>query len=180
MIGKIENKVRTILEKFKITEPPIPVESIAKEIGAQLTFEPFEGKDDISGMLFRDENINIIGINSSHPPTRQRFSIAHEIGHLMLHSNKSNKLFIDKVVRIDFRDTTSAQAIDKKEITANAFAAELLMPIDFIQKEIHKEATKKNDIINKDLLIQKLSKTFEVSPQAMEYRLINLGILDSH
>lgn len=169
-----EKKARSILEDLNISEPPVPVEMIAKKMGAKLTFEPFEGKDDISGMLFRDGEINIIGINSSHPNTRQRFSIAHEIGHLVLHKKK---LFIDKVVKIDFRDTTSGMAIDKNEIAANAFAAELLIPRDFVQREIRREISKQNNVTGKEALIQKLSNTFDVSTQAMEYRLINLGFL---
>ncbi len=172
-----ERKARSILEDLNINKPPVPVELIAKKMGAKLTFEPFEGKDDISGMMFRDGEINIIGINSSHPNTRQRFSIAHEIGHLVLHKKK---LFIDKVVKIDFRDTTSSMAIDKNEIAANAFAAELLMPRDFVQREIRREISKQNNVIGKEALIQKLSNTFDVSTQAMEYRLINLGFLVSN
>lgn len=172
-----EKKARSVLEKFNISEPPVPVELIAKKMGVKLTFEPFEGKDDISGMLFRDGDISIIGINSTHPNTRQRFSIAHEIGHLVLHKKK---LFIDKVVRIDFRDITSGMAVDNHEIAANAFAAELLMPRDFVLRELRREISKQNNITEKETLIQKLSSTFDVSTQAMEYRLINLGFLASH
>ncbi|MBW2662414.1 MAG: ImmA/IrrE family metallo-endopeptidase [Deltaproteobacteria bacterium] len=175
-MNAIEKKARTILENLNISEPPVPVELVAKKMGAKLTFEPFEGKDDISGMLFRNGNIIIIGINSAHPNTRQRFSIAHEIGHLFLHKKK---LFIDKVVRVDFRNATSSMAIDKNEIAANAFAAELLMPKDFIQKEIYREISKQNITPGKEKLIQKLANTFDVSIQAMEFRLINLGFLIS-
>ena len=175
---KIEKTVREILKELNVTEPPVPVELIAKKMGAKLMFEPFDGKDDISGMLFRDGENTIIGINSSHANARQRFSIAHEIGHLALH--KGNKLFIDKVVKINFRDNKSSMAIDSNEIAANAFAAELLMPRDFVRDEIHNELERQKSITNKDDLIQKLAKTFDVSTQAMEYRLINLGILGSH
>ena len=177
-MGKIENTVREILEELNITEPPVPVQLIAKKMGAKLMFEPFDGKDDISGMLFRDGENTIIGINSAHANARQRFSIAHEIGHLALH--KRNKLFIDKVVKINFRDNKSSMAIDPNEIAANAFAAELLMPRDFVRNEIHNEIERQKNITDKDDFIQKLAKTFNVSTQAMEYRLINLGILDSH
>ena len=119
----------------------------------------------------------IIGINSAHPNTRQRFSIAHEIGHLILH--KKN-LFVDKVVRLDFRDSRSSLAIDKEEIEANVFAAELLMPRDFIEREIRRIMSKRKSPPLKERLIEELRNAFEVSLQAMEYRLINLGILISH
>ena len=102
-------------------------------------------------------------------------TLAHEIGHLILH--KKN-LFVDKVVRIDFRNSTSGLAIDKEEIAANAFAAELLMPREFIRAEIKKQLSKKQaDSLSKEELIEDLAKVFKVSVQAMEYRLNNLGIL---
>jgi len=50
-------------------------------MGAVLCFEPFEGADDISGILYINGDSKIMGINSAHSHTRQRFSIAYEIGH---------------------------------------------------------------------------------------------------
>ncbi|MBC2714091.1 MAG: ImmA/IrrE family metallo-endopeptidase [Desulfobacteraceae bacterium] len=172
-MNKTEKMAQQLLAEFGIDTPPVPVEDIAKQKGAKLSFEPFEGKDDISGLLFRDKNNVIIGINSAHPRNRQRFSIAHELGHLFLHDKE---LFVDKVVKLNFRDSVSSAAIDTKEIAANAFAAELLMPKQFIQNEIYK-IIKKSLSLNKEELIEKLAVIFEVSKQAMEYRLTNLGIL---
>lgn len=170
-----ESKAKKILEEQKINKPPVPVEIIAKKIGAKLSFAPFKGEEDVSAILYRDDKTTVIGVNSAHSNTRQRFSIAHEIGHLTLHHKK--KLFVDKVVRVDFRDRTSSLAIDKEEIEANAFAAELLMPHEFIRKEISRRLSRRRSSPTKDELIDALARTFKVSPQAMEYRLNNLGIL---
>src|SRR3954470_4270018 len=68
----------------------------------------------------------IIGINSSHPETRKRFTIAHEMGHLVLH--QLDQVHVDKQFLVKLRDDISSQAIDPHEIEANAFAAALLMP----------------------------------------------------
>jgi Zn-dependent peptidase ImmA (M78 family) len=177
MKPKAEKEAAALLAKFKITSPPVPVEIIAKEMGATLVFEPFTSDgDDISGILYRKDNRTIIGINSAHSETRRRFSIAHELGHLTLHSKE---LFVDKVVRIDFRDRISSLAIKPEEIAANAFAAELLMPQAFIVDEIARRLSKRSTLPTKEKLIKDLANTFKVSPQAMEYRLNNLGILDS-
>ena len=173
---KIEIDVIKLLDDNDVIKPPVPVNKIAESLGAIISFEPFEGKDDLSGILYRDEKNKIIGINSAHSQTRQRFSIAHEIGHLTLHNKE---LFVDKVVRVKFRNQRSSLAIDREEIEANAFAAELLMPKKFINSEIAK-FLRKQQPITKEQLIDFLSKLFHVSPQAMEYRLINLGILNSH
>jgi len=173
---KIEKTVKKLLDDNYVTRPPVPVDQIAESLNAIISFEPFEGKDDISGILYRDGKNTIIGINSAHAQTRQRFSIAHEIGHLMLHDKE---LFVDKVVRVNFRDNKSSLATDREEIQANTFAAELLMPKSLINAEIDR-LIKKWQTFDKDELIGHLFKTFQVSPQAMEYRLINLGILISH
>src|SRR5258708_3378707 len=72
-----------LLEKLDITKAPVPVEKIAKHLGAQVRFSPFD--NEISGMIHIREGKAIIGINSMNHPHRQRFSIAHELGHLVLH-----------------------------------------------------------------------------------------------
>lgn len=172
---KIEREVKKLLADNDVIKPPVPVDRIAEFLGAIISFEPFEGKDELSGILYRDGKNKIIGINSAHAQTRQRFSIAHEIGHLTLHNKE---LFVDKVVRLNFRDNKSSLATDREEIEANTFAAELLMPKYLIDIEIDR-LIKKRQPFDKDQLIDYLSKAFYVSLQAMEYRLNNLGILIS-
>lgn len=174
-MNRIEKKVKKLLDDLNIVAPPVPVDRIAEELGVTLKFEPFDsdGLEDISGMLYKDAEIKIIGINHSHHPNRQRFSIAHEIGHLLLHKKE---MFVDKVV--NFRDSRSSLAIDVEEIAANAFAAELLMPREFIKNEILK-LMGHNSKFTKDELIKKFARIFKVSPSAMEYRLNNLGLLVS-
>ncbi len=175
-MDKTGKQAIALLEELNITGPPVPVEIIAKKKGATLVFEPFEGDDDISGLLYRKDKHTIIGINSAHSETRQRFSIAHELGHLILHKKQ---LFVDKTVRVDFRDQTSALAIRREEIEANSFAAELLMPRDFIIQEISRKLSNKKSPPKEKTLVNGLASIFKVSPQAMEYRLNNLGILIS-
>ncbi|TLY30823.1 MAG: ImmA/IrrE family metallo-endopeptidase [Nitrospirae bacterium] len=170
-MGRVEKLARKLIEDQKVRKPPIPIESIARNLDIKLQFEPFEGKDDISGMLFRNDDHTIIGVNSAHASTRQRFTIAHEIGHLLLHRGK---LFVDTSVK--FRDAKSSLATDRGEIEANAFAAELLMPSDMIHLEVQKKLGK-NPTHSMQSLIEEMSESFGVSQQAMEYRLANLGIL---
>src|SRR5690242_20712862 len=121
---QIKKLVEQLLNLVKVNEPPIPVERIARIRGTQLKYVPFEG--DMSGLLFHEDGYIIIGVNELHPKTRQRFTIAHELGHLELHSH--DELHIDRNYRIYLRNQLSSQAVDPAEIEANAFAAELLMP----------------------------------------------------
>src|SRR5437868_2237389 len=90
-----------LLERFRIASPPVPVERIARGLGAELRFVPYEGN--ISGMLFHDEGTVIIGVNALHPRTRQRFTIAHELGHLLLKTGR-NQVHLDKYFPIRMRD----------------------------------------------------------------------------
>jgi Zn-dependent peptidase ImmA (M78 family) len=173
-MNKIERTVKKLLDDNKIFQPPVPVDDIARNLGANLKYEPFSGQDAISGMLYRDGENKIIGINSNHHPNRQRFSIAHEVGHLLLHEKE---VFIDKVV--NFRSSRSSLAIDTEEIAANAFAAELLMPKEFVKNELKKLIGQESMPTEKEL-VENFARVFKVSTAAMEYRLNNLGVLISH
>lgn len=165
--------VKTVAKKLRaslgMVSGPVDVELAAKAVGAIVTFEPF--KEELSGVLVKDTNRVVIGVNSTHPYSRQRFTIAHEIGHLIL--KHQGELFVDHVVMR--RDSRSSQAIDRQEIEANQFAAELLMPEDLILQTA-KNCYEVNPSLSQAQLVDHLAKAFKVSPQAMEYRLTNLGI----
>lgn len=66
---------------------PIDVLAHAKLAGAQVVRHHFDDGD-ISGMLYRDDTRTVIGLNSTQSPTRQRFTVAHELGHLKLHPGR--------------------------------------------------------------------------------------------
>ena len=111
-------------------EVPTPIEAVAAKRGAQVVRERLDR--DVSGLLFRDDESVMIGVNDLHAPRRQRFTIAHEVGHLEMH--KGRPLVLDHV-RINMRDATSSTATDVEEIEANQFAAAILMPSDLVIRE---------------------------------------------
>ncbi|HWX56556.1 MAG TPA: ImmA/IrrE family metallo-endopeptidase [Verrucomicrobiae bacterium] len=115
-----------------------------------------------------------IGYNSTHARVRQRFTVAHEIAHFILHlkKNRRSQLFIDPFV-IFRRDDNSATGNDKEEVEANRFGAALLMPATLVRKEIRKHSL---DLDDEDAL-GFLAKQFRVSAVAMTYRLSALGLL---
>ena len=165
-----EKLARQLLENEGVLVPPVPVADLARRQGAQLSFEPFKGG--ISGMLYRDPKRKVIGVNSFHAPTRQRFTIAHELGHLLLHETRA--MIVD--THVYRRDEVSSRGTKKEEREANAFAAELLMPADFVEKAVD-ELIDKQPTITANQLVGRLAVQFEVSEQAMEIRLGNLDIL---
>jgi Zn-dependent peptidase ImmA (M78 family) len=163
-------KARQVLKECNVRKAPVAVEHIATLVGATLRYEPYAGE--LSGMLHRKEGgAAIIGINSVHPRTRQRFTIAHELGHLVLH--KEQRLHVDSRFPIALRSELSSLAIDDGEIEANQFAAELLMPIEFLEKDIRRIP----DELALDEAIKRLAAQYEVSAQAMTIRLSSLGLL---
>jgi Zn-dependent peptidase ImmA (M78 family) len=161
-----EKRAEELLSETGVRQLPIPVEKIAKQLGAEVQYEAFDGE--VSGMLYRKGARALIGVNSTHVATRQRFTLAHEIAHLRLH----NGVFIDRLVRVNWRDGTS----DPEEVQANAFAAELLMPRRFMTQEIERLIARRRQIAPEQLTAD-LAEIFRVSKEAMRYRLVNLGVL---
>ncbi len=170
-----EMKARELLRKYYVLAPPVPVEKIARGEGAQIARHRFEGWE--SGFILRDGRQTIIGVNTRTSRRRQRFTIAHEIGHFLLHEGA---LIVDHAVRVNWRDEVSGMATDTEEIEANTFAAELLMPREFVinkLEEYMKKIGTTNRTMSHEDLITSLAREFDVSAEAMGYRLINLGIL---
>lgn len=166
MIRKV---VEEILKKAGINRPPITVERIAKDLEIRVRFEPFEGN--LSGCIVRQADHVTIGINSFHHKNRQRFTLAHEIGHFFLH--KGEEVIVDRAFKVNLRNSEAAKAERPEEIEANYFAAELLMPTRFLLGDLEG----KEIDIESDEHIRELSSLYEVSRQALSYRLTNLGYL---
>lgn len=168
-------RARQLLEKAKVERPPIPLEQLAALCDAAIRYEPFEGE--LSGMAHRRKGgRGLIGVNSLHAPTRQRFTIAHEIGHLLLHDDE--EVHIDEKRTLGRRDELSSQAIDPREIEANQFAAELLMPEALIKKSVN-DLMEANPGISVEDAIESLARDFDVSQLAMTHRLTSLKIISS-
>lgn len=165
----IELLVGKLLQENGIDSPPIPVERVVQNLGATLRYEPFEG--DISGVVFRDGDNIVVGVNSLHHPNRQRFTIAHEIGHILLHKGK--EVHVDRPIRVNLRDGRSARATDPEEIQANKFASALLLPRHLLIRDLQRQPIELDD----ELQLKTLAIKYKVSLQALTIRLQNLGIL---
>jgi Zn-dependent peptidase ImmA (M78 family) len=143
---------------------PVPVEHMAKGQGIRLEVVPLD--DELSGMSFISDGISVIVVNANHHLNRRRFTIAHELAHHIFDIDYlNNNVHVDKVVL--HRNSLSAEGVDEKEMRANQFAAELLLPADHLLR------MDKVDI-NNDIEVQDLAKRFKVSIAALTYRLINL------
>jgi Zn-dependent peptidase ImmA (M78 family) len=163
---KIEQLVQEVLAKYHVKEPPVPVDDLAHKLGLEIESRRF-ADEEFSGILIREGSSAIVGVNASHTPTRQRFSIAHEIGHYLLH--EGNRIFIDRTYNVSLRNRESSLGTNVEEIEANTFAASLLVPEHFLMDDPDAEHIDMED----DHTIKRLARKYRVSPQAMTYRLLN-------
>ena len=121
------SKAKLLLEQFPRMRLPVRLHTICDKLGIQIRYAvaPVESFDAfyIEG-LERDISRLII-VNDAFPLTHQRFSVAHEIGHIVLGHGSSN--FLAGKIKND-RESS-------EEIAANRFAAELLMPASRILQQ---------------------------------------------
>lgn len=163
---EIRRLVEELLMRVRCTEPPVPVEAIAKSLDISVKFAPYS-EGELAGMLILQPHPTI-AVNSAHHRNRQRFTIAHEIGHFHLH--KAEKIHIDEKMAVLYRDKNSSLAINHQEVEANHFAAELLMPKRMLLKDLAEQAIDLED----DAVLTSLAKKYAVSQQAMAFRIANI------
>lgn len=169
---KIKLIVDSILAQNGIGAIPIDLNKVADLVNANIEIAPL--KEGISGFAYQKNGMRFIGVNNfGESEERQRFTLAHELGHLFLHRDYS--LSYDKGIMM-LRNVHSSTGTDAKEIEANRFAAELLMPEEELRSDIAKlpsidfmvdsDATRK--------CIKQLADKYQVSPRAMNVRITTL------
>jgi len=156
---------RRLLSRLGIKEPPIRVRQVAEKLDIRVTDEDFPDK--ISGALIRSDNGIHIAVNKNHPVTRQRFSIAHELGHYLMHPNSAAYYDQKHEIGVLFRAKPDAPVWDSREVEANRFAAELLMPRRMVIAAIQRAGAAE---------ASRLASQFDVSEEAMTYRLADIRI----
>lgn len=161
LIGSEDKALETLLEVFKDEqsfEIPINIFEVVDKLG--LTLKELAGPLPEDAIGSYDKLTKTISISKNFPYGQTFFTIAHEIGHFVLHNDKETEIFYRKdLINIDKQDKSQEQE-------ANSFAAALLMPKGFVLRYFEK---------TKDINI--LYKLFGVSPSAMRLRLKNLGLI---
>lgn len=168
-IRQARHEAKNLWGKFVGDLKRTEIESIARSLGVKVLYEDLDS--DVSGILVIKDSQPTIFVNASDHRNRQRFTIAHEIGHFLLH--KREGVHVDRDYTVAYRNTKSAMGEEGEEIEANQFAAELLMPAEGIVRFLKKHETEKIT----DLTVEKLANFFEVSEQAMTIRLTSLGYI---
>lgn len=137
---------------------PVDVMAAASKLGV-LVFAA-NLADKISGVLVRDPSYGsasgfVIFVDQNEPAYRQRFTAAHELGHFVLHKKSIGDRVEDNYL------LRSEGMSNQQEKEANRFAANLLMPMELIEKEM----------ASGNSSVSGLARKFQVSPTAMSIRL---------
>lgn len=167
--GVVDKKVIELAELFpKLVKPPVNLKSIMKSLSIKFEEKDYEGQ--MSGAAIFNGNEMIVAVSSKEPESRKRFTIAHEIGHLLLHADQALNIDI-KPVSLN-RDLSSTTGESWREVEANYFAASLLMPKEDVNSHFAKWSE-----LEEDVRLKKLAQRYEVSMQAMSVRLNTLGLI---
>lgn len=165
-IDNATKQAKKILAKYSKLDEPTDLIKIADKLNIEIVPFPFSD-DGISGVFFKKNKRLFLGVKEDDHEHRKRFTIAHEIGHYILHAE--DILHYDKQEaypeEVFYRASGSLPTSDERE--ANFFAAELLMPEESVAKCIDKGMD----------TVENLASFFNVSNQAMTIRLSYLGYL---
>lgn len=157
--GRITASERATIEPF-LEDVPVRVAAIARALGIEVKSATLKPK--ISGQIQRSATSQSgyrIRVNRHESPARQRFTIAHEIGHFLLHRAYIGDGLEDNIL---YRSTLS----DAREAEANRMAAELLMPRKSIIRSLQLHGGRATNVV-----AQLMAEEFEVSEAAMKVRL---------
>ncbi len=154
-----QRAAREVLEQAGVKGPPVDVDAVTTLCGARVLYEKFD--DALSGLLIALDGWAVVGVNEAHAAARQRFTIGHELGHYVL--GHHDRFHIDLGPDAAYGHPPGYDW--QSERAANLFAADLLMPGDFLMEALEKSQSTPG-----------LAHQFGVSELAMGYRLLNLGL----
>ena len=118
--------------------------------------------DGLDGLSYRRGGFRLALVSGQAAWTRQRFTAAHELGHLLAGDGGGSGLLVDRDVM------AAATRRDHTEMRANAFAAAFLMPEDAVRGRVGEG----------DGWFAPLASDLVVSPSALAWRLFSLGLVD--
>lgn len=168
-MNKINNELEELTSNILLSNDMLKVPVDVVRIAKANDIKVYEGDLDkkVSGAIRynKGENIFEILVNKNDSKVRQRFTIAHELGHYFLHREylKNEELHIDTILYRTDKEKTQEEENREKEV--DYFAGALLMNKTLLKKLVN------------DNSISELAEIFDVSVSAMTVRLDILGIL---
>ncbi len=154
-IGFAKTLARKVISNISAPFPPVLIRDVVAYIKQDANLKVFSWNftKKISGLLVNDGENSSIGYNINQHRHRQRFTVAHEIGHCLLGHTCSSA---------DYNFGSK----NPHEVEANQFAAELLMPLEKLKEDCR---------IGIDA--PELAKKYYVSEESMWWRLMDCKLI---
>ena len=152
--GPAKNAARKLLKLASVKNAPVYINQVVPVLKEQYGLDDLKGlelSEHLSGFLIQESDLSAIAYNKDHHVHRKRFTVAHEIGHLVLGHNTCDEGGIT----------------ENEETEANIFAAEMLMPAELLKKDLN----------GSGFTLDSLAKNYWVSSEAMGNRLRDPHIL---
>jgi Zn-dependent peptidase ImmA (M78 family) len=129
--GYIKQVAKQLRLATRIAEPPVDLRLIASACGLQYQ-EVDYFPDEVDALIICSDEVKVAVVNRRQSEARRRFSLAHEIGHYILHRNGTDW---QQPPTIDVPPDSAADAVTSlAEHEANLFAGELLVPVEYLKK----------------------------------------------
>ncbi|MCB1470531.1 MAG: ImmA/IrrE family metallo-endopeptidase [Rhizobiaceae bacterium] len=160
-LHRLSPNQKEILAKYT-GEYPVKLGSLARELGVA-GIKVSSMRTGISGQIMKEGENYIIRVNRNESRERQRFTIAHELSHYLLHRHVIDSSPDGITDNVLYR----SGAPERIEYEANRLAADLVMPLELVEDKLKREF---GGVVT-EATIESLAASFGVSKAAMEIRL---------
>lgn len=162
----IKKQIENLTTTDMFEDGALNLQKVANKVGISEILKADFENDAVSGLLKNENGAWRIYVNASDSPQRRRFTIAHEIGHLISYKvgSRSKGAFDSQGEISDQAYLQRTGEVNPVEAEANAIAAKLLMPT--------------KDVIalkEEGKTVEEMAERFQVSESAMSVRLQTLG-----
>ena len=153
-LDAIEEIALTMREAWELGQNPIPdLVDTLEEHGIRVIVTPHIGKERFDGLAAKVDTMPVIAVGSEWPGDRQRFTLAHELGHLVLHGRLAKGL--------------------NEEKACDRFAGAFLVPQAMVFDAL---GTKRRWLEPRELLL--LKQEYGLSMAGWTYRARDMGVMD--
>ncbi|WP_336849377.1 ImmA/IrrE family metallo-endopeptidase [Staphylococcus nepalensis] len=179
---KVVTALTNQVENFDIYDVINDLEGFIEQFNVKVFYSNMDGFDfpnQISGYsIVNSQGYPEIVINANDSLVRQRFTMAHEFGHIIMHwdwlNNQSEGLDKEKYEILFRKNGFNNEYRDLKEVQANEFAAELLLPHKLIKQVIGNIEDLKSNPISFNEMKKRVAAAFNVSESFANIQLLKI------
>lgn len=142
-----------------LNQAPVDLAAMSRALGLNVVYSAVL-PDDVSGKIERKGDGYLVTVNARHPKRRQRFTLAHEIAHYVLHRDYIGDGITDNAM---YRSAGLSDAVEQQ---ANRYAADILMPAATMRR-LYREGK---------MSFAQMAEAFDVSTDAAKVRMRDLRL----